>query len=62
MMPRCPWAARPEIYQRYHNEEWGRPEHDERRLFEKICLEGQQAGLSWLTVLQKRGGLPGGLL
>lgn len=53
-MPRCPWAARPEIYQRYHDEEWGRPEHDERRLFEKICLEGQQAGLSWLTVLQKR--------
>jgi DNA-3-methyladenine glycosylase I len=39
---------------RYHDEEWGRPVHDDRRLFEKICLEGFQAGLSWLTILRKR--------
>ncbi len=42
------------MYVRYHDEEWGRPVHDDTRLFEKICLEGFQAGLSWLTILRKR--------
>jgi DNA-3-methyladenine glycosylase I len=52
--PRCRWGAEPEIYRRYHDEEWGRPELDDQRLFEKLCLEGFQAGLSWLTILRKR--------
>ena len=43
-------------YQHYHDHEWGFPVHDDRRLFEKICLEGFQAGLSWLTILNKREG------
>ncbi len=51
---RCWWGAEPEIYRRYHDEEWGRPVAEDRRLFEKICLEGFQAGLSWLTILKKR--------
>ena len=51
---RCWWGASTEDYQRYHDEEWGRPVHDDRRLFEKICLEGFQSGLSWLTILRKR--------
>lgn len=51
---RCWWGAAPEIYVRYHDEEWGVPMADDRRLFEKICLEGFQAGLSWLTILKKR--------
>ncbi len=42
------------MYVRYHDEEWGRPVHDDRELFELLCLEGAQAGLSWLTVLRKR--------
>jgi DNA-3-methyladenine glycosylase I len=42
------------LYQRYHDEEWGRPVTDDRRLFEKICLEGFQSGLSWITILRKR--------
>lgn len=49
----CPWAQGEE-YIRYHNEEWGVPCYDDNKLFEKICLEGQQAGLSWITVLKKR--------
>jgi DNA-3-methyladenine glycosylase I len=55
--PRCRWArdADPES-QRYHDEEWGRPVHDERRLFEMLILEGAQAGLSWSTILHKRAG------
>ena len=53
-VPRCWWGSEPEIYRRYHDEEWGRPTTDERRLFEKVCLEGFQAGLSWLTILRKR--------
>lgn len=53
-MPRCWWSASDPIYVRYHDEEWGRPVVDDRRLFEKICLEGFQAGLSWLTILRKR--------
>lgn len=51
---RCSWAGDSEIYIRYHDHEWGKPEFDSQKLFEKICLEGQQAGLSWITVLKKR--------
>lgn len=51
---RCAWCAATSVYQRYHDEEWGYPVADERRLFEKLCLEGFQAGLSWLTILNKR--------
>ncbi len=53
-VPRCWWGAEPEIYRRYHDEEWGRAVVADDRLFEKICLEGFQAGLSWLTILRKR--------
>lgn len=52
--PRCPWGSQPEIYRLYHDEEWGRATTDDHRLFEKVCLEGFQAGLSWLTILRKR--------
>ncbi len=52
--PRCPWCLGHELYQRYHDEEWGVPVHDDRLLFEMLILEGAQAGLSWLTVLKKR--------
>ncbi|UCD32516.1 MAG: DNA-3-methyladenine glycosylase I [Desulfobacterales bacterium] len=51
---RCWWGIDHEDYQRYHDEEWGRPVADDFRLFEKICLEGFQSGLSWLTILRKR--------
>lgn len=51
---RCWWGDQPEIYRAYHDSEWGRPTTDDVRLFEKICLEGFQAGLSWLTILKKR--------
>ncbi len=51
---RCSWCSSDPLYQRYHDEEWGRPLHDDRALFELLCLEGQQAGLSWITVLKKR--------
>ncbi len=51
---RCWWAGSDPLYLRYHDEEWGRPVTDDNRLFEKICLEGFQAGLSWLTILRKR--------
>jgi len=51
---RCPWATAPPEYRRYHDEEWGRPVTDDGRIFEKLCLEGFQAGLSWLTILRKR--------
>jgi len=53
-MTRCWWVGDDPLYIRYHDEEWGRPVRDDRRLFEKICLEGFQAGLSWITVLRKR--------
>lgn len=53
-MIRCDWCKGNEIYQKYHDEEWGKPEFNNLKLFEKICLEGQQAGLSWITVLRKR--------
>ena len=51
---RCWWCGDDPIYRRYHDEEWGREVTDDVRLFEKICLEGFQAGLSWLTILCKR--------
>ena len=53
-MPRCVWCQATPFYRHYHDTEWGFPVADERRLFEKICLEGFQAGLSWLTILNKR--------
>lgn len=53
-MRRCWWCGTDPLYIRYHDEEWGRPVAEDRRLFEKICLEGFQAGLSWLTILRKR--------
>ena len=52
--PRCSWCHGHDIYIRYHDEEWGIPAHDDRHLFEMLCLEGAQAGLSWLTILNKR--------
>ena len=51
---RCVWCRATAPYQQYHDQEWGFPVDDDRRLFEKICLEGFQAGLSWLTILNKR--------
>jgi DNA-3-methyladenine glycosylase I len=51
---RCPWGASPDDYRRYHDTEWGFPVVDDTRLFEKLCLEGFQSGLSWLTILRKR--------
>jgi DNA-3-methyladenine glycosylase I len=52
---RCPWPGADDAeYRRYHDEEWGRPVGDERAIFEKLCLEGFQAGLSWKTILHKR--------
>ena len=52
--PRCWWCEGDDLYRDYHDGEWGRPVSDDRRLFEKLCLEGFQAGLSWLTILRKR--------
>jgi len=54
MKQRCEWATTDPLSMRYHDEEWGVPEHDDRRLFEFLVLEGAQAGLSWLTILRKR--------
>ncbi|QSP95695.1 DNA-3-methyladenine glycosylase I [Marinobacter salinisoli] len=51
---RCPWCGTDPLYVHYHDTVWGRPEWDERALFEKLCLDGQQAGLSWLTILRKQ--------
>lgn len=51
---RCGWCGDDPLYVKYHDEEWGVPAHDDRHLFEMICLEGAQAGLSWITVLRKR--------
>jgi DNA-3-methyladenine glycosylase I len=51
---RCPWAGNDSDYIAYHDYEWGVPQHDETRLFEKLVLEGFQAGLSWITILRKR--------
>jgi DNA-3-methyladenine glycosylase I len=51
---RCPWAQSDPLYVGYHDREWGRPVHDDHRLFEFLILEGAQAGLSWITILRKR--------
>ena len=53
-LQRCWWCGDDSLYQMYHDEEWGVPVHDERLLFEFLCLEGAQAGLSWITILRKR--------
>ena len=55
-VPRCWWAGTDPLYQRYHDEEWGVPCHDDRDLFERLMLEVNQAGLSWITILRKREG------
>lgn len=54
MHERCAWAGKEPLYIAYHDEEWGVPVHDDRKLFEFLVLEGAQAGLSWWTILQKR--------
>jgi DNA-3-methyladenine glycosylase I len=54
MKTRCAWAGNNPIYHKYHDEEWGIPVHDDRKLFEMLILEGAQAGLSWITILRKR--------
>ena len=54
--PRCAWCQATPLYRHYHDTEWGFPVADDRRLFEKLCLEGFQSGLSWLTILNKREG------
>jgi DNA-3-methyladenine glycosylase I len=51
---RCPWCGTDPLYTRYHDEEWGVPVHDDRKLFEMLTLEGAQAGLSWITILRKQ--------
>ena len=51
---RCPWPGEDPLYVAYHDEEWGVPEYDDRALFEKLILDGFQAGLSWITILRKR--------
>jgi DNA-3-methyladenine glycosylase I len=53
-LPRCPWPKEDPLYVSYHDEEWGVPEYDDRALFEKLILDGFQAGLSWITILRKR--------
>lgn len=54
MTVRCPWAGSDPLYVAYHDQEWGVPVHEDRRLFEFLILEGAQAGLSWITILKKR--------
>ena len=54
MKTRCDWPGTDPLYLEYHDKEWGAPEHDDRKLFEMLILEGAQAGLSWITVLRKR--------
>src|SRR6202789_505646 len=51
---RCPWPKDDALYVAYHDEEWGVPEYDDRALYEKLVLDGFQAGLSWITILRKR--------
>ena len=53
-LTRCPWGVAPPEYRLYHDAEWGRPVGEDNRVYEKLCLEGFQSGLSWLTVLRKR--------
>ncbi len=55
-VPRCWWCGNDPIYVAYHDDDWGRPVHDERELFEKLVLDGAQAGLAWITILRKREG------
>ena len=54
MKSRCEWCLSSDLYIDYHDNEWGVPEYDSQKLFEMLCLEGAQAGLSWITVLKKR--------
>ena len=54
MKQRCGWSTSDPLYLGYHDEEWGSPVHDDRKLFEMLILEGAQAGLSWITILKKR--------
>ena len=54
MKIRCAWSGRDPLYTKYHDEEWGVPLHDDQKLFEMLCLEGAQAGLSWIIILRKR--------
>ncbi|MDW8810369.1 DNA-3-methyladenine glycosylase I [Streptomyces scabiei] len=54
--PRCPWALSTEDYIAYHDEEWGRPVHGDDALYERLCLEAFQSGLSWITILRRREG------
>ena len=56
MKTRCSWAGTDPLYVAYHDEQWGVPEHDDRKLFEMLLLEGAQAGLAWITILRKREG------
>ena len=51
---RCGWVSEDPLYQHYHDTVWGRPEYDAKQLFAKLCLDGQQAGLSWITILKKQ--------
>lgn len=53
-MNRCDWVSKEPLYMEYHDKEWGVPVYDDQKLFEMLCLEGAQAGLSWWTILQKR--------
>ena len=53
-LTRCPWPGTDPLYVAYHDEEWGVPERDDRALYEKLMLDGFQAGLSWITILRKR--------
>ena len=53
---RCPWPGSDPLYVAYHDDDWGRPVRDERELFEKLILDGAQAGLAWITILRKRDG------
>ena len=55
-LPRCAWAGTDPVYVAYHDNEWGVPVHDDRKLFEFLVLEGAQAGLSWITILKRREG------
>ncbi|MEU2656904.1 DNA-3-methyladenine glycosylase I [Streptomyces sp. NPDC007325] len=55
-LPRCPWGLSTEDYTAYHDKEWGRPVHGDDALFERLCLEAFQSGLSWITILRRREG------
>ncbi len=54
MITRCGWVSQDPLYIEYHDHEWGKPQYDDQKLFEMLCLEGAQAGLSWITILKKR--------